>query len=142
MGAIKEIVEAIETQMTALGFTATDEMFDFDGVPDSIIDKAFRIETRVISNSYYPGHQANPIESVEIYIAYQLCRDPRSVWKTALDDRETIENDLVNASAIMALSSDPLLAMNNEATTQSYLADYLVSKLVFDCDYIRDISPA
>jgi len=85
---------------------------------------------------------ANPKEEIAIWIAYKTKRNPRAVWKTALDDRETVENDLVNAEAISSLSSDPLLEMDQEASSQKLLEDYLISKLVFSVDYIRSIAPS
>ena len=140
MGDIKSIIEAIEARMVALGFNTTEEVFDFDSIADSVIDKSFRIETSVVENVYHSGNIAQTTEEIEMWIAYQIRRKARTVWKTGLDDRETIENDLINAASISGLSSDPLLQMDREATTQKYLMDYLVSKLVFSCDYIRDVS--
>jgi len=142
MGDIKSIVEAIEGRMAVLGYTATNDVFDFESVPDSIIDKAFRIETRILENPYYSGNVANPKEEIAIWIAYKTKRNPRAVWKTALDEREAVEKDLVNAEAISSLSCDPLLEMDQEASSQKLLEDYLISKLVFSVDYIRSIAPS
>ncbi len=140
MGDIKDIVEAIEARLVANSFVATEEVFDFDTVPDSIIDKAFRIETRIIENPYHSGNISNPKEEVEILIAYRALEKTRTQWKAGLDDRETLENDLVNHSSIRNLSSDPLVMMDREATMQKYLEGYLISRLVFTVNYIRDIS--
>ena len=140
MSAIGDIVGAVETRMAALGFTPTDAVFDFEDVPSSIVDKAFRIETRLVRNEYHPGDVGNPVDAIEIYIAYKTFRNPRTVWKTALGDRETIEDDLINAASINELSCDPLLQMDGEATTQKYKDDFLISRLVFSVDYLRDIS--
>lgn len=142
MGAIKDIIEAIETRLVALSFKATEEVFDFEAVSDSVIDKAFRIETEIIENKYYSGNIGNPREEITIFIAYKTRRKPRTVWKTALNDREVIETDLINASSISGLSCDPILQMDREATTQKFMENYLISKLVFTADYIRDISPS
>jgi hypothetical protein len=140
MSKIRAIIEAIEARMAALAFAPTKEAFDFDGVPDSVIHKAFRIESRVLENRYGMDNQVNPREEIAIWIAYKMRRDALAAWKGALDDRETIENDLVNSPAIMALDSDPLLALNSEASAQKYLKNYLVSKLAFTADYLRTIS--
>ncbi len=141
MSSLGDIVTAIETRLTTLAYKATDEVFNFDAVPNSIIDKAYRMETRLIRNEYHLNNQANPNEEISIYIAYKAKRNTRTVWKTALGDRETIEKDIVNAAAIRALASDPLVMMNGEASTMKYLGDYLVSRLVFTIDYLRDITP-
>jgi hypothetical protein len=137
---IRTLIEAVETRMTALGFTATNTVFDFDLIPDSIIHKAYRIESRIIGNNYGMDNQANPREEIAIWIAYKMKRDARAAWKTALDDREVIEDDLVNNPTIMALDSDPLLTLDSEASAQKYLEDYLVLKLAFTADYLRTIS--
>jgi len=137
---IRTLIETIETRMTALGFTATNTVFDFDLVPDSVIHKAYRIESRIVGNNYDMGGLANPREEISIWVAYKMKRDARAAWKTALDDREAIEDDLVNSPTIMALDSDPLLTLDSEASAQKYLEDYLVSKLAFTADYLRTIS--
>ena len=142
MGAIKDIIEAIEVRMDVLGFTQTDDVFDFKTVPQSRINKAFRLETRTRSNDYYPGDVSNVKETIEIWIAYKAKRNRRTVWKTGLDDRESIEVDLINAAGISGLSCDPLLIMDQEAGSQKELPNHIISKLVFTADYIRDVSPA
>jgi hypothetical protein len=140
MGTIKAIVEAIETRMTALAFTVTEEVFNFDAVPSSIINKAYRIETRQVGSRYDSGNVGNAKDEIVIWIAYTVAPKPRTAWKTALDDRETIETDLINAAGIRALASDPLLTMNGEASTQKQVDEtYLVSRLVFMADYLRTI---
>jgi len=141
MGVLKDIVTAIENKMVSLGFKKTKEVFDFERVPDSVIDKAFRIETRTVENRYYSGNIGNPKDELSIWIAYKLHRDPLAAWKSALDDQETIERGLINDTALRALSSDPMLMMDREQSTQKYLENYLVSRLAFTADYLRDISP-
>ena len=140
MGSIKDIVEAVETRMVALGFTQTDEVFDFNAVPQSKINKAFRIETRLRTGRYHSGNLSNPIESLEIWIVYKATRNRRTVAKTGLDDRETIETDLINAAGISGLDSDPLLMMDQEASNQKLLPNHLIVKLAFSVDYLRDVS--
>ncbi len=140
MGSIKDIIEAVETRMVALGFTQIDEVFDFDAVPESKINKAFRIENRLRTGRYNSGNLSNPIEALEVWIAYKAQRDRRAVVKTGLDDRETIETDLINAAGISGLASDPLLQMDQEASNQKLLPNHLIVKLAFSVDYLRDAS--
>ena len=138
-GTLSTIINAIETVVVTAGFVKSSEVFDFDVVPASIIHKAFRIESKILRNEYNIGSQANPVEEITIWVAYKTYRDLLAAWKTSLDDRETIESAVVNSAAILALASDPILMMNGEASTQKYLEDILVSKLVFTADYLRDI---
>jgi hypothetical protein len=141
MGALKDIVTAIEDKMVALGFKKTKDVFDFEHVPDSVINKAFRIEARTVENRYYSGNVGNPKDEISLWIAYKLHRDPLAAWKAALDDQEAIERALINDAALRALPSDPLLMMDREQSTQKYLENFLISKLAFTADYLRDISP-
>jgi hypothetical protein len=137
---IRAIIEAIEARMAALSFKATNSVFDFDGVPDSVIDKAFRIENHILENRYGMDNLANPREEILIWIAYKTKRDARAAYKIALDDRQAIEDGIVNDAAIMALDSCPLLALNSDDSAQKYLDDYLISKLAFTADYIRRLA--
>jgi hypothetical protein len=139
--AIKEIVAAIEARLTALGFTATEDVFDFYAVPASIANLAYRIEAKRIGCAYWMNHHANPQDAIEIYIAYAMTRKARTAWKTALDDRERIEKDLLSAASILALASNPLLMMDADATAAKERDGWLVSRLVFNCDYLRDLTP-
>jgi hypothetical protein len=141
MGALKDIVNAVETKLVSLGFKKTKDVFDFERAPDSTIDKAFRIETKSLENRYYRGGVGNPRDEVSIWIAYKLHRDPLASWKAGLDDQETIERALINDATIQALPSDPLLVLDGEKSTQKYLENYLVSRLSFTADYLKDISP-
>jgi len=140
MGDIKDIQEAIEARMVALGFTQTEDVFDFEAVPGSIANQAFRVETEPIANPYYSFNIANTKERISIWICYKTYRKRRTVQKTAQDDRETIEVDLINHASISGLSTDPLLTMDAEATQEKLLEHWLVSKLAFTADIIRDIS--
>jgi len=141
MGALKDIVAAVENEMVALGFKKSRDVFDFERVPDSLIDKAFRVEVRNLANRYYSGNVGNPKDEVSVWIAYKLHRDPLTAWKAALDDQETVERALINDAELRALSSDPILTMDGEKTTQKYLEEYLISRLAFTADYLKDISP-
>jgi hypothetical protein len=139
-GAIGSIIVAVEARMVALGFTATDEVFNFDSVPDSIINKAFRIETRLLDKQNMTGQYARVQEELTIYIAYRpAAQSLRTAWKSAMDDRETIETDLINAASILTLSSSPILFLDRETDNQKYVFDYLVSKLVFTAHYNRHL---
>lgn len=140
MGEIKDIVDAIEARLVAMGFKQTDDVFTFDEVPNSVIDKAFRTETALAENPYYSGNIANPKEAISIWIAYKTFRDPRAKQKVAQNDREAIEVDIINHSSIKGLSSNPILFFDREASIAKYYENYLVSLLVFTADYIRDIS--
>ena len=75
-GDLTAILSAVRTRMTALGFTATKHNFDFDEVPNSIIDKAYRIHTGAPSTEYWTGKNAAVSIGIEIYIAYKIHREP------------------------------------------------------------------
>ncbi len=140
MGDLTAIKQAIEARMVVLNFIKSNEKFDFDDVPESVIDKAFIISIKLGENPYLAGDLSNPKDIITILIAYKTLRNERTVGDTALDDRETIEVDLINHASITGLGTDPLLTMDQEAESEKYLDHYLISRLVFTVDYIRDIS--
>ncbi len=137
---IRTLIGAIETRLNALGFVAVDTVFDFDAVPESLINKAYRIESRLREPGYGMNNLANPREEITVWVSYSARPEPRTAWKNALDDRERIEDDLVNDPTIMALDSDPLIVLDGEASAQRYLKEYLISKLAFTADYLRTIA--
>lgn len=140
MGSIKDIKQAVEARMVALAFEQSDEEFDFDSEPDSQMDKLFRVKIEMEENRYYSDNLSNPLDNIIIWIAYKTKRNKRTAGDAALDDRETIEVDLINDVSITGLASDPLLAMDKEAVQEKYLENYLINRLVFTVDYIRDVS--
>lgn len=134
------IIAEIENRLEALDFGAAKAVFDFDAVPDSVIDKAYRIETRLVGNEYIMGNRAMTTDSIEIYIAYKLGRGASAARAKALNDREEIEKDIIDDGAIAALPQGPVLTLSEEGPALKYLENYLVSKVIFRCDYIRDLS--
>lgn len=140
MGVLVTIIKAVETRLAALGFTATNEVFDFDSVPSSVIHRAFRIEARPAQVAYHPFNIASIIGDITIWIAYKVHRNKRTVHQTALDDQEMIERDVINDAVIRALASDPLITLGGDVEIGEYQDIYLVSKIPFRADYVRDVS--
>ncbi|MAH50285.1 hypothetical protein CMI37_30975 [Candidatus Pacearchaeota archaeon] len=140
MGSIKDIVQAMEARLVDLGFSKSTEQFTFEAVPDSIIHKSFFVETNLSENPYHSFNISNPKEGIIVMICYDPFRVERTGRDTALDDRETIENDLVNHADIAGLSSDPLLMMDGGYSMVEFVGRFLVSQIAFSVDYIRDIS--
>jgi hypothetical protein len=140
-GDLTTVVAKIRERLEALKFKSSKTVFDFNSVPDSTIDRSFRIETRLLENEYYLGGRAGTAEAIEIYIAYKA-KDQIEAMILAADDREAIEKDLLWDETIAGLPQRPILSLQNEASAQKYLETYLVSKIVFRCDYSRDITPS
>ena len=136
--ALTGIIGAIETHLTTLGFVMCEDVFNFDAVPDSIINKSVRITTRRTGTIYYSGDLANPKDEVTIWIAYQAggAMSKRTVEKTAIDDRQAIEIALLNSTTIKALQpSDPFLTFEGDEASTKELGDYIVSKIPVHVDY-------
>jgi hypothetical protein len=136
--ALNSIITAIETHLTTLGFSMTDDVFDFDAAPDSIINKAARITVRRVGNEYYSGDLANPKDEVTIWIAYQAggAMSKRTVEKAAIDDRQAIEIALLNSVTLKALQpADPFLTFDGDEASTKELGDYIVSKIPVHVDY-------
>lgn len=141
MGDLTAIKQAVEARMVVLTFVKSNEKFDFEDVPNSVIDKAFIVSVSRGENEYLSGNLSNPKDILEILIAYKTKRNERVVGDIAIDDRETIEVDIINHASITGLDTDPLLILNQEAESEKLLEHYLVSRLGFTVDYIRDVSP-
>lgn len=139
-GDLSAILTAFEARLGALGFKAAKDVFDFDAVPDSIIDKSFRVVPRQLDNEYILGNNALTADELAIFVAYKTKRDGSVVLATALDDRERIEKDVINDAALIALVQSPILTLTGDEAVVKYLDNYLVSKVVFRCDYIRSLT--
>lgn len=139
-GDLRTILDAIRVRMDSLGFKATDKAFDFDAVPDSLMDRAYRIETRLLESTPILGNRAVTAEELAVFVAYKLKRKDADALDAALDDREKIERDIVNDATVAALAQRPILRLAGDSMAVKYLDNYLVSKTVLRCDYDRDIS--
>lgn len=139
MGDVKDIRQAIETRLLALDFIKAKQIFDFNEIPNSVLNKSFRIEHRVKENRYIMTNLANPKIEFLIFIAYKKKRDLIKAEELALDDRETIEKDLINHSSIRT-KSDAIFTMEGDASTTKEFENYLVSRIVFTADIIRNIA--
>lgn len=138
MTGIKDIVELIEAALKAAGFNPSKEVFSFDAVPDSTIDKAFRIETRVENTDYQMSMIREIDEIISVWIAYKALRDVRIVRNNAAADREAVERALINDAAIAALDCNPIVEMIGGETAE--LSDaYLVSRIDFKFNFVQSV---
>ena len=139
MTGSKEIIEALTAVLVTAGFKATKETFSFDGVPDSVIDHAFRIEARIESTDYQMFMVREADEIFSIWIAYKATRDIAAVRNGALADQEAIERAILNDADLSALDCDPIVGM--VATEIEQLSDvYLVSRIDFKINYVQSVS--
>ena len=136
-GYLTTLTAAVEAVLLGLGFKATDEIFDFDHTPGSVINRAYRVEATPLANECLTGNAMIASWSVDIYVAYRLKRDPHAVWGLAQDDRELIENAILMDPGVMALG---VVLPDQKATLQKYLEEYLVSKVALRFDYVRQLT--
>lgn len=137
--AIVTLIEAIETRLEALGYFATEEVFDFDSVPSSVIHQSFRIETKPDDIIYHADNLTNPIEAITIWLAFWKKRVTRADVKTMLTSyRENVETDLLNSSTILGLASDPLLTLRDAELGKDH-ENFLIMRLMFHANYLRYI---
>jgi hypothetical protein len=140
-GVIGTIVAAVETCVTALGYTLSDNVFNFDCVPDSVIDKSYFIEIKQNKATYFSGHKKEAVDEMMVWLAFKKDRDPHATRNVAIDARETLESGIMNNAALLALPSDPIITMDGEASLTKEFDDYLMMKLVFFIDYLRSVAP-
>lgn len=137
--AIVTLIEAIEARLVNLGYKATEDWFDFESVPSSIIHQSFRITTAPEDITYHSDNLANPIEGIEIWLAFWKKRVTRTNIKTMLTSyREDVEVDLLKIDT-QGLASDPLMTLK-EAEFGKDNENFLILRLKFHANYLRDVS--
>lgn len=138
MTGLKDIIEAIAEAMKTAGFKPTKEAFSFDAVPDSTIDRAFRIDTRIDQTEYQMSMIREIDEIITVWIAYKGLRDINAVRNTAAADRESVERALINDAAIAALDCNPIVDMIGGEMAE-YADAYLVSRIDFNVNYVQSV---
>lgn len=138
MTGIKDIIEAAAQALNDAGFKPTKEAFSFDAVPDSTIDKSFRIETRVDQTEYQMFMIRECNEFMSVWIAYKGLRDINSIRNAAAADREAIERLILNDAALAALDCNPIVGMIGGEMAE-YADAYLVSRIDFGINYVQSV---
>lgn len=138
MTGLKDIIEAVAEAMKTAGFKPTKEAFSFDAVPDSTIDRAFRIESRIDQTEYQMFMIRECDEILSVWIAYKALRDINAVRNNAAADREAIERAMISDPALVALDCNPIVNMIG-AEMAEYADAYLVSRIDFNINFVQSV---
>jgi hypothetical protein len=131
--SIKTHLETIMDSIEAQGYIFTNEVFDFDSVPASIMNKAYRItvETEPILEEV---GRVQKHKRVSVWLAYRFGpKGTRAKFLDIVDHQDTMEDDIIAAIAgfpteITGLDMD-----------QAFNGDYIIYKITATLTYWRNI---
>lgn len=128
---VGKLITAIE----ALGYSMSDDMFDFDAVPSSKMNKAYRLEVGTAEIIDLSGRRVEKRKTVEVWMAYKLTAkgDRKDAFLDVLDAQETVEDELLDS-----LSALPLTV--NDGAMSKYVQNYIILHVGFSFTYWRDLT--
>lgn len=134
MSAASTHVGAVITAIDSLGYTLAKDNFDFDAVPSSIQDKAYRwmIETGHVNE--LSGNRIEKYKTLNLWLVYRLTAggNRKTATLAMLDSVEAIEDKLLKT-----LTALP--ATVGATVMSKYVENYIVFQVTFNFTYWRDI---
>jgi hypothetical protein len=135
MSSAKTHIQSIVSAVENLGYTFTDEFFDFDNFPTSGDDEVYRIEAKTGEISGLSGSRVEKKKTFDIRIAFKLAAESNRKQDVydVLDAKEALEDDIIQAiSGIQVkILEDIMSPIKN---------DYILVKLTGELIYWRDLS--
>ncbi len=135
MSSAKTHIQSIISAVENLGYTFTDEFFDFDNFPTSGDDEVYRIEAKTGEISGLSGSRVEKKKTFDIWIAFKLAAESNRKQDVydVLDAKEALEDDIIQAiSGIQVkILEDIMSPIKN---------DYILVKLTGELIYWRDLS--
>lgn len=126
---IQSIIGAVET----LGYTFTDEYFDFETLPVSGDDDIYRIEARTGEVHGLSGSRVEKKKEFDIWVAFKIpAANRKTETYNVLDAKEDLEDDIMNAVSGIQVR----IVENIMSGIQS---DYIIVKLTGEFIYWRDL---
>jgi hypothetical protein len=128
---IQSILDAVDT----LGYTFTDEFFDFDAYPTSGNDKIYRIETKTRETIDQSGKRVEKKKRFYIWVAFKLetGSNRKQDFLNVLDANEALEDEIIKSFTDMEIK----YVGNSQFAIRS---NYTVIKLVGEFVYWRDLT--
>lgn len=135
MSSAKTHIQAIIGEVETLGYTFTDEFFDFETVPASGDDEVYRVEART---GEIDGMSANRVEkrkSFDIWIAFKLATgsNRQQDFYDVLDAKEDLEDAIIQATSSVQVRVV-------EDIMSAVISDYIIVKLSGELIYWRDLT--
>jgi hypothetical protein len=127
-------VELLMNTVDGLGYKLSDDQFDFDAVPSSKMDKAYRAEVNTGKIVECSGGRVEKEKIVEFWLAYKITArgDRKTAFLDVLDDQDDIEDALLES----------LVNLPSNITTvgmSKYVQNYLILHMTFTFTYWRDL---
>jgi hypothetical protein len=128
---VGKLITAIE----ALGYTMSDDMFDFDAVPSSKMNKAYRLEAVTAEILDVSGRRVEKRKTVDVWLAFRVTAkgDRKDAFLDVLDAQESVEDELLDA-----LTNLP--SGVGDGTMSKYIQNYIVVHTVMSFTYWRDLT--
>lgn len=131
---LRNHIESIIAAMVGLGYSISNDFFDFDSMPSSKMDKCFRMEVGTESIQELSGGRVDKKKRVDIWAAWKITAggDRKEAVLDAIDGHEAIEDELMGTlEGIPGMATDGLLSKS--------FKEYLIIKAGFTFTYWRDL---
>lgn len=134
MSARRSHIETLMNTIEGLGYALSSDMFDFDAVPSSVMDKSYRWQADMNETIEISGSRVEKRNTVTFWLAHKITvgGDRRTAMLALIDSMEAAEDALLNA-----LNNLPGLVVNSE--TSKEVDNYVVIMAEFEFTYWRDI---
>jgi len=134
MSAASEHVGTVLTAIDGLGYTLAKDNFDFDAVPGSIQDKAYRWELSTDEISELSGDRVEKHKTLDLWLAYKLTAggNRKAAVLAMIDSAEAVEDKLLKT-----LTALPGMVEKN--VMSKYVQNYIVFNVGFNFTYWRDL---
>lgn len=135
MSSAKTYIQSIVGGIEALGYTFTDEFFDFDNFPTSGDDDVYRIETRTGGVTGLSGSRVEKSKFFDIWFAFKLATgsDRKQDTYNVVDAKEAVEDKIFDVLTGVQVKI-------HENIQSAIKSDYILVKLTGEFIYWRDLT--
>jgi hypothetical protein len=135
MSSAKTHIQSIINAVENLGYTYTDEFFDFNTYPTSGNNEIYRTETKTREAIGQPGKRVEKRKRFYIWVAFKLetGSDRKQDFYNAVDAVEDLEDQILQA----LIDIEVKFVENSQFAIKN---DYIVVKLIGEFVYWRDLT--
>ncbi len=137
MSSAKTHIQSIINAVENLGYTYTDEYFDFNTYPTSGNNNIYRTETKTRETIGQPGKRVEKKKRFYIWVAFKLetGSNRKQDFYNVLDAVEDLEDQIMQALTDIEVK----FVENSQFAIKN---DYIVVKLIAEFVYWRDLTSA
>jgi hypothetical protein len=135
MSDLRTHTEALITAIEGLSYVMSDDMFDFDAVPSSKMDKAYRLEVGTAEVVELSGDRVEKRKVVELWTAYKVTArgDRKDAFLDVLDSQEALEDKLLQTLTSLPGNVD-------SGSVSKYVQNYIILHVTYRFTYWRDLT--